>query len=163
MAMSRTSVSVFVAAVIIGALFFIGSPPSDEGRESAGPVPTPTIDERLRKDQEAEAAAAKRAELERRKYVKAVAFERVYRINNEQRGNLLEGTVSNGASFPVYDVQVCLEDNTCRSTSPPTLQAGAQGMFSVPLKPDQVGGNARVAWRVEPPGEGRSEGSNRGD
>jgi hypothetical protein len=150
MAMSRTLVSLSVAAAIVGAVFYIGAPPSDEGRESAGPVPAPTTDERLRKHQEAEAAVAKRYELERRKQVKAVAFEGVYRRNDEKRGDLLEGTVTNSASFPVYDVQVCLED-TCRSTSPPTLQPGAQGMFSVSLKPDRFSGSARVVWRVEPP------------
>jgi hypothetical protein len=153
--MSRMSISVLVAAVIVGALFYIGSPPSEEGHQSAGPTPTLT-DERLRKDQEAEAAATKDAELERRKHAKAVNFVRVYDRNDEKRGHVLEGTVTNSASFSVYNVQVCVEEN-CRSSFPSTLQPGAQGTFSVPLGPEQFSGSARVAWRLEPPGETRAK------
>jgi len=153
--MSRTSISIFVAAVIVAALFYIGSPPSEESRQSAGPVPTLT-DERLRKDQEAAAAATKGAELERQKPTKAVNFVRAYDRNDEKRGHVLEGTVINSASFSVYNVQVCVEEN-CRSTLPSTLEPGAQATFSVPLGPDQFSGSARVAWRLEPPGETRAK------
>src|SRR5438034_5978181 len=118
--MSRTSISVLVAAVIVAALFYIGSPPSEESRQSAAPTPTLT-DERLRKDQEAEVAATtKAAELDRRKQAKAVNFVRVYDRKDEKRGHVLEGTVTNSASFSVYNVQVCVEEN-CRSTLPSTL------------------------------------------
>jgi hypothetical protein len=163
MAMSRTSISVFVGVVVVGILFYIGKTPPKEDRESAAPAPTQTLaDDGPRKDQEAEVAATKSAELERRKHVKAVAFLRAYERSDEKNGRLLEGVLTNRADFPVYSVEVCVE-GTCRAAVPSTLQPSTEATFSVPLKPDRLKGNASVTWRVEPPREGRSEGSSRDD
>jgi hypothetical protein len=94
---------------------------------------------------------AQAAEMDRRRNTPAIAMRS---IANTQyaNGRFVQGTVANGADFPVYAVQICADrGNVCQSIVPPTLPPGAQGTFSFPTNllgvPDYV-----VTWDVVPHG-----------
>jgi hypothetical protein len=94
---------------------------------------------------------AQAAEMDRRRNTPAIAMRS---IANTQyaNGRFVQGTVANGADFPVYGVRICADSgNVCQSIVPPTLPPGAQGTFSFPTNllgvPDYV-----VTWDVVPHG-----------
>jgi hypothetical protein len=64
-------------------------------------------------------------------------------------GRFVEGSVANGASFPVYNVRVCVDD-FCDYTSPSTLQPGATATFSIPANPNsfEESRGLRITWDV---------------
>jgi hypothetical protein len=97
----------------------------------------------------ARAAETRDAEIDRRRRVRAITLQSI--VNRAySNGRFLQGTVANGADFPVYGVRICVDSgNTCRSMTPPTLDPGARGAFSFPTNllgvPDWV-----IAWDVVP-------------
>jgi hypothetical protein len=109
------------------------------------PTPAPPMDEQQRQ----QAEAARKKQIEERRAMPAVVLQNTY--NRVYRGGpIIEGTVANSASFPVYSVRVCMGD-VCQPASPSTLQPGAQGTFSFPVShrgfPDW-----KVTWDVVPEG-----------
>ncbi len=74
-------------------------------------------------------------------------------VKQYRNGRLFEGTVANGAEFPVYGVQICIEyGRRCQAVAPSTLVPGAQGTFSFEV----LGWDApdyRITWDVVPVAE----------
>jgi hypothetical protein len=64
-------------------------------------------------------------------------------------GRFVEGSVANGASFPVHNVRVC-RDDFCNYTSPSTLQPGAMATFSIPAdrSSSEESRSLRIMWDV---------------
>jgi hypothetical protein len=111
------------------------------------PTPTPAPDAAT--VSKAEAEAAKQKDIERRRGITAVAIQNMV-IQRYRNGNFFEGTVANGADFPVYSVQICIDQGQrCQPVAPSTLFPGAQGTFSFEV----VGWNTpdyRITWDVVP-------------
>src|SRR5882724_11837970 len=95
---------------------------------------------------------AKQKEIARRRASTAVTIQNMV-IKPAPNGQFFEGTLANGAAFPVYEVRVCIDDGQrCQSVTPSTLFPGAQGTFSFEVARFRTP-EWRITWDVVP-GEG---------
>ena len=111
------------------------------------PTPAPTPDSGA-----AEAVAAKKAEIDRRRGVEALAIQSM-QVKAYRNGQFFEGTVANGADFPVYDAKICIQrGKRCESLRPSTVHPGATATFLFEVIGWDVP-DYRITWDVVPPGE----------
>src|SRR5262245_19174133 len=68
----------------------------------------------------------------------AVVLQSMSKLTHDE-GLFAEGSVANGASFPVYNVRICI-DEFCDYTSPSTIEPGATAAFAVPANPNSLEG-----------------------
>ena len=111
------------------------------------PTPTPVPD-----TSKADAAEAAQKEIDHKRGAPAVAVQKMV-VKRYTNGLFFEGEVANGAEFPVYAVQICIENGQrCQPVAPATLQPGSQGTFSFEVlsfnAPDY-----RISWDVLVPAE----------
>jgi hypothetical protein len=98
----------------------------------------------------ADAGAARKKEIERKRAITALAVQTMV-VKRYRNGLFFEGTIANGAEFPVYSARICIEHGSrCEPIAPSTLQPGAQGTFTFEVgifnAPDY-----NITWDVVPP------------
>jgi hypothetical protein len=98
----------------------------------------------------AEAAeTATKGETEKKRGGSAIAVQNI--VNKAYRnGYFVEGTLANDASFPVYDVRICIDHGrACQETAPSTLYPGATGTFSFEVPNSNIP-DCTITWTVVP-------------
>jgi hypothetical protein len=112
---------------------------------------TPTPAAAASAPDKAEAETAKQKEIEARRAVRAIAIQNM--VNKVYRdGPMVEGTVANGAPFPVYGVRICLnQGQACQYTAPSTIYPGATATFSF-AAPNREIPDYQITWDVVPGG-----------
>jgi len=102
------------------------------------------------KKEDSDAEAAVEREIRRKRSVPALAIQRM-EIRSYINGLFFEGTIANGADFPVYRSQICIDDGRiCRALAPPTLQPGAQATFAIGVPNWNSPANYQITWDVVP-------------
>ena len=111
------------------------------------PTPTPAPDPGI--VNKAEAEAAEKKAIEARRAVRAIAVQNM--VNKVYRdGPMVEGTVANGAPFPVYSVRICFNHGqACQFTAPSTVYPGATATFSF-VAPNREIPDYTITWDVVP-------------